>query len=203
MCVGLVATDRVNVGDAVAPGDVIIGLRSTGIHCNGLTLARSVLLGSGRFKPTSHVDELGTSVGDELLVPTRIYVREVLDLLGQGLPIKAMINITSDGFLNLCRIRPAVGFRLDALPEPHAVFGLIQKLGGVTAAEMHRVFNMGIGFCLIAPSDRAVIEAIQATARKHGVESQVIGEVIEDSRRRVFIPHARLVGEGDSFTAEP
>ena len=202
MCVGYVHLDDVNIGQNVRPGDVIVGLRSSGIHCNGLTLARKVLFAEGRFKLDSYVSQLGRTVGEELLVPTLIYVRPVLELLRKKLPIKAMINITSDGFLNLHRIQPAVGFKLTALPHPNPIFDLIKDVGDIAKEEMYRVFNMGVGFCLISPPDPAVLNTIHDVAKQNKMQSLEIGEVIEDERRRVFLTKEGLVGEGERFYSE-
>jgi phosphoribosylaminoimidazole (AIR) synthetase len=146
-------------------------------------------------------------VGEELLQPTDIYVRPVMDLLNhRRVPVRAMANITSDGFLNLARIKAAVGFRLDRLPEPQPIFRLIQAAGDVTTAEMYRVFNMGIGFCLIVPDDPGVLRAVEAAFAAHPaagggrLEALRIGTVVADERRRVFLPAQELVGEGDVFS---
>src|SRR5262245_13687985 len=138
MCAGIVPLDRIILGESVAPGDVIIGVRSSGIHSNGFTLARRALFGEGRWKPDQHVAELGRTVGEELLTPTYIYVAPVLTLLRSGAPVKALVHITGDGLLNLARIHnQRVGFRIDKLPDPPPIFGLIQKSGHVPSAEMY------------------------------------------------------------------
>ncbi len=199
MCVGVVPIDRINTGKAVKPGDVIIGFRSSGIHSNGLTLARHALFQAGGLKPDTYVPDLARTVGEELLEPTHIYVPAVSDLLGQGLPIGALVNITSDGFLNLNRIEAEVGFRIRDLPEVQPVFELIQQRGGISDAEMYQVFNMGIGFCVIVPDSEWVRQAVHKTARKHGVQTYEIGEVVEDPQRRVFLTQKSLVGIGDRF----
>ena len=142
MCVGLVKLKEINVGQNVAIGDVIIGLRSSGIHSNGLTLARRVLFEQAGFRPDTYLSALGRTVGEELLEPTRIYVPEIRDLLGKGMPIKALVNITSDGFFNLARIRPSVSFEITALPETLPIFSLIQEVGSIKDSEMYQVFNM-------------------------------------------------------------
>lgn len=201
MCVGLVPVDRILLGQDVVPGDVILGLRSSGIHSNGLTLARRALLEEARL-PLDDA-RLGRPLVDELLEPTRIYVPEVRALLERGLPVKALAHVTSDGLLNLARIAPEherVGFSIDDLPEAQPIFQLIQQAGGISDAEMYRVFNMGVGFCVIVPHDRPAVDEITAVIRDHGVEVSEIGRVVEDARRRVFIREKRLVGEGDSFT---
>jgi len=199
MCVGLVRPDEVNVGQDVKPGDVIIGLRSSGIHSNGLTLARNVLLEKGGLEPDAYLPELGRTVGEELLEPTRIYVREIMDLLKERVPVKALVNITSDGFLNLTRIKPAVSFEIRDLPAEQPIFKLIRETGNVTSAEMYHVFNMGIGFCIVAPNDRALLSDIHDVIQSRNGESFEIGRVFDETRRLVKIPEKGLEGEGDQF----
>ncbi|MBI3447335.1 MAG: phosphoribosylformylglycinamidine cyclo-ligase [Acidobacteria bacterium] len=201
MCAGLVPLGEVNYGQDVNPGDAILGLASSGVHSNGLTLARRVLFDRGGMKPGDRSAELGRTVGEELLEPTRIYVKVVRALMDAGLALKAMLHITSDGLLNLCRIRPDVSFRIHTLPAPQPIFSMIQRLGGVSDEEMFRVFNMGVGFCVILPNDGAVLSRAAAVCRAHGVESLVIGEVTADPARRVHIEPRKIVGEGDSFHA--
>ena len=207
MCAATVALDRIIIGQDVMPGDIVVGVRSSGVHCNGMTLARKALLGDDPLKTNEYVAELGSTIGDELLRPTDIYVRPVMDLLNtQRLPVRALVNITGDGFLNLTRIKAAVGFNLDALPEPQPIFGLIQDRGNVSLSEMYRVFNMGIGFCLIVPNDATVLAAVEKTfAGYRGSTGQPlvtfrIGTIVEDERKRVFLPKQNLVGEGAAFT---
>jgi phosphoribosylformylglycinamidine cyclo-ligase len=196
-CVGLVPLDRVLVGQDVQAGDRLIGLASSGIHSNGLTLARRVLLEQAGLRVEHYVPELGRALGEELLVPTRIYVREVVAMLEAQLPIKALLHITGDGLLNLRRIQAAMGFVIDALPEPPAIFRLIQERGGVSDAEMYQVFNMGIGFCVVAaPAAAAQVHAI---ARQHGVDAYDLGEAVADAERRVWLRPKGLVSAGHAF----
>ncbi len=200
MCAGLVPLDRIILGQDVAPGDAIVGVRSSGIHSNGLTLARKALFEAAGLAAGQHRPELGCTVGEELLRPTHIYVRPVMDLLRAGrVPVRALVHITGDGFLNLARIQAAVGFRLDALPEPQPIFRLIQDAGRVPEPEMYRVFNMGVGFCLIVPDDPAGLRVVEETFAAHGFQAQRIGTVVADERRRVVLPGPGLVGEGDDF----
>ncbi|MFN3476548.1 MAG: phosphoribosylformylglycinamidine cyclo-ligase, partial [Candidatus Methylomirabilales bacterium] len=117
-CVGLVSLDQVIIGQDIQEGDVVIGLRSNGIHSNGLTLARKILFQKAKLRPDQYLPELGRTLGEELLEPTRIYVREVLTLLRSGLTIKALIHITSDGLLNLTRVQSEVGYVIEDLPDP-------------------------------------------------------------------------------------
>ncbi|MGH7308616.1 MAG: phosphoribosylformylglycinamidine cyclo-ligase [Candidatus Rokuibacteriota bacterium] len=201
MCAGLVPLDRVNVGREVRPGDVVVGVRSNGIHSNGLTLARQALFDQGRLAPDQRIAELGGTVGEELLRPTHIYVRPVLELLvTRGVPIRALVHVTGDGLLNLTRIAATVGFRLDNLPPPPPIFELIQTTGRVPAREMYYVFNMGIGFCLIVEDDAALLRVVRQVFAAHHFETSIIGNVVADERRRVLLPGQNLVGEGDRFT---
>jgi phosphoribosylformylglycinamidine cyclo-ligase len=202
MCAGIVPLDRIILGRDAVPGDAVIGVRSSGIHSNGLTLARRALFDQAKLAVDRHVPELGRTIGEELLEPTHIYVRPVVDLLNrQQVPVRALAHVTGDGLLNLARIDARVGFELDDLPEPQPIFGLIQRAGGVAPAEMYRVFNMGVGFCVVVPPDRAPVDAVRATFAASGFEARVIGKVIADERKRVFLPKQGLVGEGDAFTA--
>ena len=197
-CVGTVHPERLIVGRDVRPGDAVVGIASSGIHSNGLTLARRVLFDEARLAIDARVAELGTTVGDELLRPTAIYVPEVVEMLERGLRMKALIHVTSDGFLNLLRVETTTaGFVLDELPPPPPVFALIQRQGGIEDAEMFRVFNMGVGFCVVvAPEDAARVAEI---ATRHGRAARTIGYAVADPERRVWIPEKRLVGRDASF----
>jgi len=194
--IGKVSLDKVIVGQNIREDDVIIGLRSSGIHSNGLSLARRIFL-----KPegiNDYFDELGITIGEELLEPTHIYVPEIMEMINSNLDIKALIHITSDGFLNLNRVvNSDVGFVIEYLPEPQPIFPLLQKLGNVSDAEMFRVFNMGIGFCVILPEKEA--EAAIEIAAKHKVDVFRLGYAVKDPKKQVFIRPKRLRGEGKKF----
>jgi len=196
-CIGEVQMEKVLVGQDILVGDVVIGLKSSGIHSNGLTLARKVLFKRAKLRPDDHVAELGRSLGEELLEPTRIYVREVLALLEARLAIKALIHITGDGLLNLARVKSDAGFMIDHWPEPPPIFSLIQKLGNVSDAEMFRVFNMGIGFCLVLPE--ADVEKALAVLRTHRVEAFRLGHAVSDKEKKIILSPKGLVGQGDRF----
>jgi phosphoribosylformylglycinamidine cyclo-ligase len=196
-CVGTVHPDRVLVGQDVRPGDLVVGLPSSGIHSNGLTLARRILHERAGLDYSRSVGELGRPLGEELLVPTHIYVQEVLAMLDAGVGVKALLHITGDGFLNLTRVRADVGYVIDSLLDPQPIFGLIQRHGEVPDAEMFRVFNMGTGFCVVVEPRDA--ERSVEIARRHGRSAKVIGYAVHDSERRVWIPERELVGRGDLF----
>ncbi|HEV2076099.1 MAG TPA: phosphoribosylformylglycinamidine cyclo-ligase [Thermoleophilaceae bacterium] len=162
-CFGTVHLDRVVTGSRVEPGDAIIGLPSSGIHSNGLTLARRAL-------PDVHErpSELGgRPVGEELLEPTTIYVRAVLDLLeADDVDVRGLAHITSGGLLNLLRLGAGVGYRVDQpLPRP-AVFDLIAERSGTPEAELQEVFNLGCGFSAIVPAEHADA-AVERLTRRH------------------------------------
>lgn len=199
-CVGTVALDRMILGNEITPGDVVVGLASTGIHSNGITLARRALFDQGSYDPEAQVEELGRSAGEELLTPTQIYVRPVWQMIERGLPVRGLYHITGDGLLNLNRGERPLGFELDWLPEPQPIFQLIQKSGDVEVAEMYRVFNMGVGFCVIVPEDH--VEPVRAIAGEYGIQSWALGRVVMDQRKRVWLRPVGLVGESEEFVPE-
>lgn len=158
--VGVVDRDKIINGAAIKPGDVIIGLPSTGLHSNGFSLARKVIFEIAGLKSEDYLPELGGKVGEVMLTPTRIYVKDILPLLAKH-QIKGMAHITGGGLIeNLPRIFPAgvqADINLTAWQVP-AIFNLIQKMGSVEEKEMYRVFNMGVGFVLIIdPADAKAV----------------------------------------------
>jgi phosphoribosylformylglycinamidine cyclo-ligase len=180
--VGTVALDAIVSGADVAPGDALIGLPSSGVHSNGLTLARRALLEDGGLDLDDRPAELGgATVADALLEPTVIYVRAVLDLLRSDVPVHGLAHITGDGLENLLRLNPGVGFEVsDPLPVP-GIFGLIAARGEVPPAEMWQVFNMGCGFCAIVPAADCPA-AVEILAHDHP-GTRRIGEVTGDAGR--------------------
>jgi phosphoribosylformylglycinamidine cyclo-ligase len=197
MAVGVVPLDRIIVGRDLDPGDPVIGIASNGIHSNGLSLARRAFF-EGAGVSVHHVfPELGCELGEELLRPTLIYVPEILEIIERIRSLKAIIHITGDGLLNLPRVAAEVGFVIDALPPPPAIFGLIEEHAAVERAEMFEVYNMGIGFCVVvAEADVAATLAILA---RHHREALVIGYAIADPTKSVHLPQHKLVGSGKRF----
>jgi phosphoribosylformylglycinamidine cyclo-ligase len=198
MAIGVIPEDGLIDGSAVEPGDVVVGIESSGIHSNGLSLARRVLL--TRFELDSYVEELETTVGEELLCPTRIYVPQMRALFDSGVRPRAVAHITGDGLLNLRRVEAPVGFEITHLPEPQPIFGLIEELGEVDRAEMRAVFNMGVGMTVVVRE--AEVERTMEVLRSTGVESWRLGTAVEDPERRVWIRQERLVGRSKRFAAE-
>src|SRR5205823_3653980 len=167
--IGTVALDQVIAGKDVAEGDVLLGLESAGLHSNGFTLARRAIERAG-LALDAHVPELGGALADELLRPTRIYVRPVLDVLEAGLPVRALAHVTGDGLFNLVRTVRPVGFDIERWPAPPPIFGLVQRLGQIADEEMYRTFNMGIGFALVvapAGADEARARLARTGERVH------------------------------------
>ncbi|HVP01746.1 MAG TPA: phosphoribosylformylglycinamidine cyclo-ligase [Solirubrobacteraceae bacterium] len=165
--IGTVDLDALVLGDPIVPGDALVGVPSSGVHSNGYTLARRVLIDEGPGLDARPPELGGASVADALLEPTVIYVRAVLDLLRSGLPVHGLAHITGGGLTNLTRLAPGrVGYRVEEpLPAP-AVFGLIARLGAVPDAEMWEVFNMGCGFIAVVP-ERHAEEAAAILAARH------------------------------------
>jgi phosphoribosylformylglycinamidine cyclo-ligase len=146
-CFGTVDLGEIIDGSAVEPGDPVIGLPSSGLHSNGYTLARSAL--DGLPLDEDPEGRLGRSLGEELLSPTEIYVKPVLELLRSEVEVRGLAHITSGGLGNLLRLVAEVGYEIgDPLPVP-PIFGLIRSRSGTSDEEMHEVFNMGCGFCCI------------------------------------------------------
>jgi len=189
--VGVLHPDKLILGREITPGDAIIGIHSTGIHSNGMTLARKVLLETGGYELTEHFELLGRTLGEELLEPTAIYVRAVTDLWEKGIDTRGLVHITGDGLTNLCRLEARVGYSIEQLPEPSPIFGLIQDVGNVPEEEMFRVFNMGVGFVVVVPTEQADDALGVITAAGH--EAQRLGSVTEGGGE-VRLESAGLVG---------
>ena len=190
-CVGLVDLDAVVTGEGIEPGDAVIGVPSSGVHSNGLTLARKALPDLAETPPELR----GQSVGDALLEPTLIYVRAVRELLDSEVEVRGLAHITGEGFLNLLRLEAEVGFKIDQpLPVP-PLFELIAARGPVEPAELWETFNMGCGFCCVVPSDDAEDAARLLGSRHPG--AAVIGRATS-ATGVVELPREDLAGSRDS-----
>jgi phosphoribosylformylglycinamidine cyclo-ligase len=197
-CFGTVALDRIISGASIRPGDTVIGLPSSGIHSNGLTLARQALLERGGHSYDDQPPELGRTLAEELLEPTEIYVRAVMDLLRSGLAVHGLAHISGDGLLNLLRLNGQVGYEIDDPLPAQAVFGLIQRAGALEANDMYRAFNMGTGFCCVLPEVDA--EPALALLQRSYPSARRIGEVTADAGR-IGLPSIGIVGRRDGFAA--
>ena len=179
-CFGTVALDAIVDGSAVEPGDPVIGLPSSGLHSNGYTLARSALAGLPLDQDPG--DRLGRPLGEALLEPTEIYVKPVLELLRSEVEVRGLAHITSGGLGNLDRLAADVGYEIDdPLPVP-PIFELIAERSGTSDEEMHEVFNMGCGFCIVVPpaGEAAALKLL----RDRLPDSRRIGRAVEGSSVR-------------------
>jgi phosphoribosylformylglycinamidine cyclo-ligase len=169
-CVGVVEADKIVDGSEIRVRDTIIGIASNGIHSNGFSLARKVLFEKEKLDINKKIDDLGHSIGLELLRPTRIYVKSILNLI-KNFSVRGIVHITGGGFIdNIPRIVPdpccAVIFK-DKWEVP-PIFSLIREMGNIDNEEMYRVFNMGIGMIVIAPEKETseIIERLEKLGEK-------------------------------------
>ncbi|MEO6958421.1 MAG: phosphoribosylformylglycinamidine cyclo-ligase [Burkholderiaceae bacterium] len=176
--VGAVEKSLIIDGRSIVPGDVVLGLASSGAHSNGFSLLRKILTHANAKRDQ---DLGGRSLEDVVMEPTRIYVKSVLATLAEhGAAIKGLAHITGGGLLdNVPRIlRPGLTARLHrdawAMPE---LFTWLQENGRISDSEMHRVFNCGIGMVIVVPPDRA--DAVVATLRAQGEQVSQVGEIVE------------------------
>ena len=194
---GTVALDRIVDGGACSPGDVLIGLPASGVHSNGLTLARRALLQQGGLRWQSAPAQLrGGTVADALLEPTVIYVRAILELLSSDVEVRGLAHITGGGLLNLLRLGEGVGFEISSPLPVTPIFELIGDLGQVPASEMWEVFNMGCGFCAVVP-ERDAERAVDRLAVHHPGTAQ-IGAVV-DRAGLVSVPGLGIEGDSDGL----
>lgn len=155
-CLAYVKKDRIVLGAEISPGDIIIGLSSSGIHSNGYTLVRKIVEQSGLTYKDKFPENLypGKTIGEILLTPTQIYVKEIVELL-KKVKLHGLAHITGGGLRNLPRLNRNVKFVIDDPFEPQPIFKFLQKSGNVDDKEMYQTFNMGMGFVVIAPKDDA------------------------------------------------
>jgi phosphoribosylformylglycinamidine cyclo-ligase len=184
--VGVVEKSRMLDGKSIRPGDLVIGLAASGLHTNGYSLARKIFFEQLGFKPSSHVAELGNTIGDELLKVHVSYGPFVQALLkkfnrpGQARRVKGLAHITGGGFVdNIPRVLPD---KCDVVIRKGSwlmlpIFQIILERGGVPEDELYQVFNMGIGMTLIVSADQADAVLKFARAQKH--PAWLIGEVVK------------------------
>lgn len=169
-CLGMVKKDRIITGERIGIGDAIVGLPSTGIHSNGYSLVRRIIKGAGYLYNNPFPYNTDTTIGDELLIPTKIYM-EILDAASR-FDIHGLAHITGSGLMKLHRIT-GYGFNITDPLEPQPVFKFLQEEGGVEDLEMYKTFNMGMGFVVVLPRSEAR-EAAQMLGGK------IVGEIIDE-----------------------
>ena len=186
--VGVVEKERIIDGSAIQPGDVLVGLPSSGAHSNGFSLIRKALFEQGGLNPGDRPEELGgPTLAEELLTPTRIYVSALKPLFEQGL-LHGVAHITGGGFVEkVPRILPAgtaAEFRVDSWTVP-PIFDMIERYGQVDHMEMYNIFNMGIGMVLVVDPDK--LDALQTALNQEHEDFYLIGQVVEDRGERVVL----------------
>ncbi|HLI45953.1 MAG TPA: phosphoribosylformylglycinamidine cyclo-ligase [Geobacterales bacterium] len=176
MTFGYLRKEELIDGSKITKDDLIIGLESSGLHSNGYTLARKILL--EKYSLTEKIPEINGILGEELLRPTRIYVKPLLQAKSE-VPLKGVAHITGGSFTKLLRLakNKKVGFLLDKFPPFPAIFKLIMKTGKISIAEMFRTFNCGIGMCII--TDKKHAERALDIFRAHKIKASIIGRVVD------------------------
>ena len=177
MVVGLLSKKQMVLGKSIKPGDIIIGVKSSGLHSNGYSLARKALLSKYTIK--SKIKGVGI-LGNALLKPTEIYVKPVLESIDKC-TIHGLAHITGGSFTKLLRLKQ-IGFEIDNLPKTPPLMQLIQNCG-IKDEEMYKTFNMGIGFCIVSPKNQ--VRKIMNIFKKHKMKTYEIGKIT--NKKGVFV----------------
>lgn len=172
-CLGAVKKDKIITGKDIVQGDVLVGVPSSGLHSNGYSLARKIVEGSGYDYHDPLPYNPATTIGDELLIPTRIYI-EILDVI-KACEVHGLAHITGSGLLKLRRIT-GLGFDIHSPLEAQPIFSFLQELGGVDDLEMYCTFNMGMGFMIVLPEKDA-----PTAARITG--GRIVGSIVDSGIR--------------------
>ncbi len=179
-CVGAVEKSKFLDGSKIEVGNVLIGLPSSGCHSNGYSLVRKVLLKDAGLDVHEYYPEFGKTLGEELLTPTKIYVKTIKHLLNSGCDLKGMCHITGGGFFeNVPRmLKDGQGVSIDvkSFPRPK-IFDFIMKTGEIDETEMYNVFNMGIGFMMAV--DKADVSTVMNKLKEINEDAYIIGEVTD------------------------
>jgi phosphoribosylformylglycinamidine cyclo-ligase len=184
--VGIVDKKKIIDGTTISPGDIILGLASSGVHSNGFSLVRKLLLEEKGYKLQDRVESLGDLLGNVLLTPTKLYVKPILSIL-EKVKIKGMAHITGGGFIeNIPRVLPAsVNAHIEYGSWPILpIFELMQREGKISNNDMFRTFNMGIGMVIVVSAEHAEL-AIQLVEQQ-GEKIYRIGEVTNGERVVTF-----------------
>jgi len=185
--IGIVERSRIPDPRRIKCGDVLVALASSGIHSNGYSLARMVLLNRARLKLTARIAELGCTLGEELIRPTTIYARIAVELFAR-FAIKGLANITGGGVPeNLPRVMPEgvrAAIRRGSWPVP-PIFPMIQRLGKVSQDEMDRTFNNGIG--MVAIVEPREVDRVLSFLKKRRAAAHVVGEIVKGRRSAEFV----------------
>ena len=178
-CVGLVDRERMIDGSKIQEGDVIIGIPSSGIHSNGYSLVRKIFFDRLGLKVTDYVEELGETVGEALLRPTKIYTKAVTSVLSR-MDVNGIVHITGGGFYeNIPRIIPeGLGVEIhEGTWKVPAIFPFMKKAANIEKEDMFATFNMGVGMMMMVSSDKA--EEAMGYLREAGEEPSIIGKIVK------------------------
>lgn len=182
--IGVVDVNDIITGENIQKGDFLIGISSSGIHSNGLSLARKIFLQDAGLKVDDAIPGFpDITVGEELLKPTRIYVKPVVELIKSDVKVHGLAHITGGGFNNLKRLNKDASYKIDNLPQPNPIFQSMYTLG-VPIEELYQVFNMGIGMVVIVPEED-VQDAINII-NKHN-RAYKIGEVVDGAPEKISL----------------
>ncbi len=176
-CLAYVKKDKIVTGEEITPGDLIIGLSSSGLHSNGYTLARKVIYNADLAYTDKFPDGLylGKTIGEILLTPTQIYVKETLELL-KKIKVLGIAHITGGGLRNLPRLNKDVNFVIEDPFEPQPIFKFLQKYGNIEDKEMYQTLNMGMGFAIIV-SKKDIDESINILKKYSKSEVKIVGKI--------------------------
>lgn len=179
---GMAKNNKLILGKKIKIGDIILGVESTGLHSNGYTLARKAL---SKYSLDEIPEFLTNPVGKELLIPTRIYVQPIMELIkDRKITIHGLAHITGGSFTKLKRLNNKVRYNLSDLSPPHGIFKQIQKDGIIDIKEMYRTFNMGIGLCIILP--KAYVDKTISIIEKYNMKVHKIGQVDSNGNGNVI-----------------
>ena len=176
-CLAYVKKDKIVIGDKIKPGDIIIGLSSSGVHSNGYTLVRKIIKKSGFSYTDKFPDGLypRKTIGEILLTPTTIYVKEIVELLKQ-VEVHGIAHITGAGLWNLPRLNEKVKYVIDDPFEPQQIFRFLQKYGNIDDKEMYQTFNMGMGLVIVL-SEKDVEKSIKIIKKYSKSEVKIVGRI--------------------------
>ncbi|MGI6092892.1 MAG: phosphoribosylformylglycinamidine cyclo-ligase [Veillonellaceae bacterium] len=184
--VGIVDRPKIITGEKIVPGDVLIGLPSSGLHSNGYSLVRKICFDVKQMSVNDFIPELNRTIGEELLTPTRLYPKVCLPLI-EKFDIRGMVHITGGGFYdNIPRIlseTSSVEIDTSSWPQP-PIFRLLKEWGQVEWSEMYRTFNMGIGMILVVPQDQAA--ALLASLEENDEKGYIIGKVTTGNKEVIL-----------------
>ena len=177
--VGVVEKSKIIGPELIVPGDVVLAMASSGLHSNGYSLVRKVLLADADLSLDDHVEDFGRSLGEELLEPTRVYARDILDMIAAA-EVHSMSHVTGGGFANnLARVvRDGLKVSIDrATWTPAPIFQMVQRIGNVSQADIEATLNMGVGMAAVLPESE--VDAARSVLTEAGIDSWVCGRVEE------------------------